>query len=90
MSEKDCKRVCIWQRPELKRRKRRVRKGGCHHEKQESLEKCNKKAGRKRGTKEKVKAIKQMSLVKQGSKDKGREGGTGRGGRGHLGRGRAG
>lgn len=30
-----------------------------------------------------------MSLVKQGSQDKGKEGGMGRGGRGHLGRGRA-
>lgn len=53
------------------------------------MEKCNKKIGRKRGTKEKVKATKQMSLVKQGSKDKGREGGMGRGGGGHLGQGRA-
>lgn len=53
------------------------------------MEKCNKKIGRKRRTKEKVKAVKQMSLVKQGSKDKGREGGMGRGGGGHLGRGRA-
>jgi len=49
------------------------------------LEKCNKKIGRKRGTKEKVKAIKQMSLVKQESKDKGREGGTGRAGGGLMG-----
>lgn len=30
-----------------------------------------------------------MSLVKQGSQDKGKEGGMGRGGRGHLGQGRA-
>lgn len=36
-----------------------------------------------------MKAIKQVSLVKQGSKDKGREGGMGRGGGGHLGPSRA-
>lgn len=38
------------------------------------MEKCNKKIGRNRETKAKVKDIEQMSLVKQESKDKSREG----------------
>lgn len=43
------------------------------------MEKCNKKIGRKRETKAKVKDIEQMSLVKQESKDKSGEGGMGNG-----------
>lgn len=43
------------------------------------LEKCNKKIGRKRETKAKVKDIEQMSPVKQESKDKSGEGGMGNG-----------
>lgn len=80
MCEKDCERVCIWQRPELRGGREKVKEGG--NDATKRLEKCNKKIGRKRGTKGKVKAIIQMGLVKQESKDKGREGGMGRGGGG--------